>query len=377
MRYIEGPGARFSKVPKLFGCISGNIILFLSSKRRCLEAHDFAVIVIFIPFLTSMNILFPTDKRRGVQESCGKDDGAAESLGASPPNSRFVYGPDFAAGIHPRYSMYGTERHVLSDGNSAVMDTQRSHDHKLSLTINSTQFGCGEQVEESLAASCMVVGSRDFPLPSTVSTFTASCTMGVSNSTNQSSIAVASNFTSTGTSTYANSVCSSTLSGGGNEETSLSPACSEVNSASERRTAKEESRVFGSWEEMMKGVKRIQQIIKECRESEEEGEGEKDEKVERWRCEHYQRRCRVRFSCCSQFYPCHRCHNRSTNCKNDEAKECHATHLKCSLCEFEQEVSFYLLSLRVHVTVGSLRNDHGNGGDSASVESYDWLNQEK
>ena len=44
------PGARFSKVPKLFGHISGDIILFVSSKRRRLEARKFAFILIFIPF---------------------------------------------------------------------------------------------------------------------------------------------------------------------------------------------------------------------------------------------------------------------------------------------------------------------------------------
>ena len=46
------PGACFSKVPKLFGRISGDIILFVSSKRRRLEARNFAVILIFIPFTT-------------------------------------------------------------------------------------------------------------------------------------------------------------------------------------------------------------------------------------------------------------------------------------------------------------------------------------
>ena len=58
-----------------------------------------------------------------------------------------------------------------------------------------------------------------------------------------------------------------------------------------------------------------------------------------WLCEHYQRHCRVRFPCCSYFYPCHRCHNNSKACKNEEAKACHATHLKCSFCQHEQEVS--------------------------------------
>ena len=43
-------GALFSKVPKLFGQISGDIILFVSSKQRRLEAQDFEVIFIFIRF---------------------------------------------------------------------------------------------------------------------------------------------------------------------------------------------------------------------------------------------------------------------------------------------------------------------------------------
>ena len=45
-------GACFSKVPKLFGRISGDIILYVSSKRRRLEARNFAVILFFIPFTT-------------------------------------------------------------------------------------------------------------------------------------------------------------------------------------------------------------------------------------------------------------------------------------------------------------------------------------
>ena len=51
-------GARFSKVPKLFGRISGDIILFVSSKRRRPEARNFAVIFIFIPFTTYVKISF-------------------------------------------------------------------------------------------------------------------------------------------------------------------------------------------------------------------------------------------------------------------------------------------------------------------------------
>jgi len=52
-------GARFSKVPKLFGRISGYIILFVSSERRRLEARNFAFILIFIPFTTYEKTGFP------------------------------------------------------------------------------------------------------------------------------------------------------------------------------------------------------------------------------------------------------------------------------------------------------------------------------
>ena len=260
MRYIKDPGARFSKVPKRFGRISGDIILFLSSKRRCLEAQDCSYFN-FYSFFDKHKILLPTDKRSDGQESCGKDDRAAESLGASPPNCIFV------------------------------CESTRS----------------------------------DVP-----------------NSTSQSSIAVARKFTSTGT--YA------TLSGVGNEETSLSPVCSEVNSASERRMTSEEfdSRLFGPWEEIMK-------CNKEGRESEEQGKEEesgKDDEMESQKaCKHHNRRCEVWFPCCRQFYRCHRCHNSASNCENEEAKASHATHLKCSRCQFIQEVSFRLRWLRVHVTV--------------------------
>ena len=57
-----------------------------------------------------------------------------------------------------------------------------------------------------------------------------------------------------------------------------------------------------------------------------------------WLCEHYQRHCRVRFPCCNNFYSCHRCHNNSKECDNEEAKASHATHLKCNYCYHEQEV---------------------------------------
>ena len=58
------PGARFSKVPKRFGRISGDIIIFVSSKRRRIEARNFAVILIFIPF--------PTYEKTSFTEKAGR-----------------------------------------------------------------------------------------------------------------------------------------------------------------------------------------------------------------------------------------------------------------------------------------------------------------
>lgn len=58
-----------------------------------------------------------------------------------------------------------------------------------------------------------------------------------------------------------------------------------------------------------------------------------------WQCEHYQRRCSVRFSCCGVFYPCHRCHNGSGECDADDKKANQATHVKCASCGHEEEVS--------------------------------------
>ena len=49
---LSRSGARFSKVPKLFGRISGYIIHFVSSKRKRLEARNLAFILIFVPFIT-------------------------------------------------------------------------------------------------------------------------------------------------------------------------------------------------------------------------------------------------------------------------------------------------------------------------------------
>lgn len=58
-----------------------------------------------------------------------------------------------------------------------------------------------------------------------------------------------------------------------------------------------------------------------------------------WQCEHYQRRCSVKFPCCGVFYPCHRCHNLSGTCPADDKKAHHATHVKCGNCGREEEIN--------------------------------------
>ena len=56
-------------------------------------------------------------------------------------------------------------------------------------------------------------------------------------------------------------------------------------------------------------------------------------------CEHYQRRCSVKFPCCGVFYPCQHCHNLSGTCSANDRKAHHATHVKCDNCGLEEEVS--------------------------------------
>ena len=57
-----------------------------------------------------------------------------------------------------------------------------------------------------------------------------------------------------------------------------------------------------------------------------------------WLCEHYQRLCRVKFPCCERFYPCHRCHNNSDECQNDNCKAKEAFYIECSVCRHQQAV---------------------------------------
>ena len=56
-------------------------------------------------------------------------------------------------------------------------------------------------------------------------------------------------------------------------------------------------------------------------------------------CSHYTRRCLVRFPCCERFYPCHKCHNESVDCTEDQLQARSATHMKCTICTLEQEIN--------------------------------------
>ena len=62
-----------------------------------------------------------------------------------------------------------------------------------------------------------------------------------------------------------------------------------------------------------------------------------------WRCEHYQRHCTVKFSCCAMFYPCQHCHNLSGTYPANDKKARHATHVKCGNCGREEEVSIFCI----------------------------------
>ena len=123
---------------------------------------------------------------------------------------------------------------------------------------------------------------------------------------------------------------------------------SEIGSLIERvRREREEREQFG------REIERKEQLIREQRERVRREREERElQKAKKWPqqqeaitglsqklCKHYQRHCRVRFPCCTQFYPCHLCHNNSRACNNKEAKACHATHLKCAHCQHEQEVT--------------------------------------
>ena len=58
---------------KCFGPISGDVILFVSSKRRCLEARNFADILLFILITTWKNQLYRISRSEFYEWLCGPE----------------------------------------------------------------------------------------------------------------------------------------------------------------------------------------------------------------------------------------------------------------------------------------------------------------
>jgi hypothetical protein len=57
-----------------------------------------------------------------------------------------------------------------------------------------------------------------------------------------------------------------------------------------------------------------------------------------WLCDHYKRRCLVKFECCDKYWPCHRCHNNLSTCGHRKLKSRDTTMVKCVECGKEQQV---------------------------------------
>ena len=60
-----------------------------------------------------------------------------------------------------------------------------------------------------------------------------------------------------------------------------------------------------------------------------------------WPCDHYKRLCLVKFACCEEYYPCHRCHNKNGECSIKNLKAVDAKFLKCLACNEVQKVSLF------------------------------------
>ena len=57
-----------------------------------------------------------------------------------------------------------------------------------------------------------------------------------------------------------------------------------------------------------------------------------------WLCSHYKRQCYVKFQCCDEFWPCHRCHNNQSSCGRKKLKSRDTEMVKCAHCNKVQEV---------------------------------------
>jgi uncharacterized CHY-type Zn-finger protein len=63
-----------------------------------------------------------------------------------------------------------------------------------------------------------------------------------------------------------------------------------------------------------------------------------------WLCDHYKRRCSVKFDCCDKYWPCHRCHNNEGSCGQRKLKSRDIRLIKCVSCEREQPVCLYIFA---------------------------------
>ena len=300
-----------------------------------------------------------------------------------------------AVGYQPGHSVYSTQQStVFSDNASTSTPRQdmRQTTQNASFTLGNQSNDTSNNAQTTSASAgntgFVDVGNSGLPAPCSVSTCISSSSVVVSPTSSWPALACAGTTTLTvHNNDNDNNEIDVQGAAGGNVESSLAPYCSDANNdnsggtilnrdfgtdsvestdnsllALEQRVSeacalvervlreREEREQFG------REIERKEQLIREQRERERREREERElQEAERWPqqqeaiaarsqwlCEHYQRHCRVRFPCCTQFYPCHRCHNNSRACDNEEAKACHATHLKCSHCQHEQQVSMYM-----------------------------------
>ena len=71
---------------------------------------------------------------------------------------------------------------------------------------------------------------------------------------------------------------------------------------------------------------------------EDDDDDDHDYDHDQWLCNHYKRRCHVKFACCNKYWPCHRCHNYKSNCGEKKLKSRDTKFLKCVRCGEEQQV---------------------------------------
>ncbi|CAB4009898.1 RING finger and CHY zinc finger domain-containing 1-like [Paramuricea clavata] len=61
------------------------------------------------------------------------------------------------------------------------------------------------------------------------------------------------------------------------------------------------------------------------------------DREDNWLCSHYKRHCYVKFECCNNFWPCHRCHNNQSTCGRKKLKSRYTKMLKCVYCNKVQQ----------------------------------------